>query len=48
MLTKNKLEKNTKVAFDYTDPFRLTEQLTDEENQIKRLSSDFAKKRAFT
>ena len=44
MLTKNKLEKNTKAAFDYTDPFRLTEQLTDEENQIKRLSSDFAKK----
>ncbi len=44
MQTKKKLEKKTNNAFDYTDPFRLKDQLTNEEKQIKNLSRDFANK----
>ncbi len=44
MLIKKKLEKKTNNAFDYTDPLRLKDQLTNEEKQIKNLSRDFAKK----
>ena len=42
MLTKKKELKNLKKAnFDYTDPFLLTDQLTNEEVQIKNLSNAF-------
>ena len=44
MLIKKKVLKQTNTSFDYTDPFRLSDQLTVEEKQIKNLSSDFAKK----
>ena len=44
MQTKKKLEKKTNNAFDYTDPLRLKDQLTNEEKQIKNLSRDFANK----
>ena len=44
MLTKKKELKNLKKAnFDYTDPFLLTDQLTNEEVQVKNLSNAFAK-----
>ena len=44
MLIKKKILKQTNTSFDYTDPFRLSDQLTDEVKQIKNLSIDFAKK----
>ena len=44
MLTKNKILKQANNSFDYTDPFRLSDQLTVEERQIRDLSRDFAKK----
>ena len=44
MLIKNKISKNSNSNFDYTDPFLLTDQLTNEEVQIKNLTNAFAKK----
>ena len=44
MLIKNKISKKSNPNFDYTDPFLLTDQLTNEEVQIKNLTNAFAKK----
>ena len=44
MLTRKKIIKKTVVDFNYKDPFRLTDQLTSEEIQIRNLSHEFAKK----
>ena len=44
MLTRKKIIKKTAVDFNYKDPFRLTDQLTSEEIQIRNLSHEFAKK----
>ena len=48
MLNRKKIIKKTAVDFDYKDPFRLTDQLTNEEIQIKDLSHEFAKKELLT
>ena len=44
MLKKNKIFTKTEKKFNYIDPFRLEEQLTEEEIQIRSLTKSFALK----
>ena len=44
MLKKNELQNKVKESFNFQDPFRLEEQLTEEEIQIRNLAKSFAKK----
>ena len=44
MLKKNELQNKVKESFNFQDPFRLEEQLTEEEVQIRNLAKSFAKK----
>ena len=44
MLKKNELQNKVEKSFNFQDPFRLEEQLTEEEVQIRNLAKSFAKK----
>ena len=44
MLKKNELQNKVEKSFNFQDPFRLEEQLTEEEIQIRNLAKSFAKK----
>ena len=44
MLNKNKNFVNTEAIFDFSDPFRLDDQLTEEELRIKSLVKSFSEK----
>ena len=44
MLKKNELQNKVEKSFNFQDPFRLEEQLTGEEVQIRNLAKSFAKK----
>ena len=46
MLKKNELQNKVEKVLIFKDPFRLEEQLTEEEVQIRNLARSFAK-RAF-
>ena len=44
MLKKNELRNKVVESFNYQDPFRLEDQLTEEEIQIRNLAKSFAQK----
>ena len=44
MLKKNELQNKVVKSFNYQDPFRLEDQLTEEEIQIRNLAKSFAQK----
>ena len=44
MLKKNELQNKVEKSFNFQDPFRLEEQLTEEEVQIRNLAKSLQKK----